>query len=506
MKRFISTVLAGCLILAVTACNNQHDDRIDPTTRTTESKDNRGYSEPTQSIAESVVTTETVPERMITFETIYVNGELQRANQYNDEGEVVYSYRLSGDYGRMTIFERKDNETTVYFVPCERLMSKDLRYRDMKPFADDATAENEPLIESKYVYDGSDRLIYEEQYRYKNPISRRELDALYKTDYTYAEDGSVTETTYVETYATGSGEVVSSITYTNAYDAYGNQTHEEFLASTLTELYVETRELENKYDAKGNLISVDTYKLNSDGSRDEKVGTDVLEYDESGNLVHEVITGLSEGEVGLIQDIVFEYDSNGFLTHKHFDEQLPNYESYASSEDYVYEYDEEGNVIKEEFIKEDPWAGTTSTTTEYIYDYNINIETTVGTTTETAELSAANDITDVEGEYEYTLYAGTTYETTLKMGASFDFFLRDPDGYCGGSTYWRIQEFADYHDWLEDGKYTLQDIEDDSLEDTGTHTIGFSNIYMIPCGDYRCYLEIGYNDKKRTTKAIRLEL
>lgn len=58
--RILATVLALTVMSGLfTACNNQNDDRIDPTTRTTESNDNRGYSEPNQSIAESVVTTET---------------------------------------------------------------------------------------------------------------------------------------------------------------------------------------------------------------------------------------------------------------------------------------------------------------------------------------------------------------------------------------------------------------------------------------------------------------
>jgi len=116
------------------------------------------------------------------------------------------------------------------------------------------------------------------------------------------------------------------------------------------------------------------------------------------------------------------------------------------------------------------------------------------TTTEATEPEPTYNITDVEGEYVYTIYQGTEYETTLKMSSSVEFFLRDPDGYCGGSTYWRIQEFADYHNWLEDGKYTLEDIENDNRDDIGTYTIGYSNIYMIPCGDYRCYLEINYYD------------
>lgn len=130
----------------------------------------------------------------------------------------------------------------------------------------------------------------------------------------------------------------------------------------------------------------------------------------------------------------------------------------------------------------------------YISEPNQTINTTLGTTASetTTEPTVTYNISDVEGDYTYTIYPGTQYETTLKLETPVEFFFRDPDGYCGGSTYWRIQECAYYNGWLEDGIYTLRDIEDDSLEDFGTHTIGFSNIYMIPCGDFRCYLEIGY--------------
>ena len=57
--RILCTVLALAVMSSLfTACNNQNDDRIDPTTRVTESEDNSRPSEPNQSIADSVATTE----------------------------------------------------------------------------------------------------------------------------------------------------------------------------------------------------------------------------------------------------------------------------------------------------------------------------------------------------------------------------------------------------------------------------------------------------------------
>ena len=51
MKKILSTILATSLIISATACSNQKDDRIDPTTRTTESEMlETGMSEPNQTI------------------------------------------------------------------------------------------------------------------------------------------------------------------------------------------------------------------------------------------------------------------------------------------------------------------------------------------------------------------------------------------------------------------------------------------------------------------------
>ena len=51
MKKILSTILATSLIISATACSNQKDDRIDPTTRTTESEMlETGMSDPNQTI------------------------------------------------------------------------------------------------------------------------------------------------------------------------------------------------------------------------------------------------------------------------------------------------------------------------------------------------------------------------------------------------------------------------------------------------------------------------
>ena len=57
-KRIISAILVGCMIASFTACNNQHDDRTDSTTRVSESGENSDIGEPNQSISDTVATTE----------------------------------------------------------------------------------------------------------------------------------------------------------------------------------------------------------------------------------------------------------------------------------------------------------------------------------------------------------------------------------------------------------------------------------------------------------------
>ncbi|MDY6338777.1 MAG: hypothetical protein SPL61_04000 [Saccharofermentans sp.] len=57
-KRILSAVMAGCMLLSLSACNNQNDDRVDPTSRETETQITPDVSDPPQSIADSLATTE----------------------------------------------------------------------------------------------------------------------------------------------------------------------------------------------------------------------------------------------------------------------------------------------------------------------------------------------------------------------------------------------------------------------------------------------------------------
>ena len=50
MKKLLSTILAVSLIISATACNGQHDDRTDFTTRATETAYDPSIKEPDQTI------------------------------------------------------------------------------------------------------------------------------------------------------------------------------------------------------------------------------------------------------------------------------------------------------------------------------------------------------------------------------------------------------------------------------------------------------------------------
>jgi len=58
-KRIVAAFLTGCMLASFTACNNQNDNKVDPTSRETETQITPDFSEPNQSIASSVATTET---------------------------------------------------------------------------------------------------------------------------------------------------------------------------------------------------------------------------------------------------------------------------------------------------------------------------------------------------------------------------------------------------------------------------------------------------------------
>ena len=114
MKKLLSTVLATCLIISATACSDQNDDRIDPTTRVTESEDNSRPSEPNQSIASSVATTESESSETATTAPNNTGAYTYTAygyqftmdvniDDYIFEGTVGYNffdlYYLARDYG-----------------------------------------------------------------------------------------------------------------------------------------------------------------------------------------------------------------------------------------------------------------------------------------------------------------------------------------------------------------------------------------------------------------------
>ena len=80
-KRIIATLLAASILFSLAACQNggQKDDRIEPTTRVTESKDNRGVDEPNQTIESTLGTTAETTETTTEPETTATASETTTA-------------------------------------------------------------------------------------------------------------------------------------------------------------------------------------------------------------------------------------------------------------------------------------------------------------------------------------------------------------------------------------------------------------------------------------------
>lgn len=150
---------------------------------------------------------------------------------------------------------------------------------------------------------------------------------------------------------------------------------------------------------------------------------------------------------------------------------------------------------------------TARETTNQMDDYDFEepnqsiatIETTTEATTEetteetTVETTAAPPVTAVTGEFDWTLYEGTEYQTTIYMDLNPVYFIASP---WGDNTMYSLQtwELADQYGWLEDGQWGLYDLYDDCATDRGTHTLGFSPVYTYQCDGYRVYMYVEYYD------------
>ena len=150
---------------------------------------------------------------------------------------------------------------------------------------------------------------------------------------------------------------------------------------------------------------------------------------------------------------------------------------------------------------------TTRDTAEQIIENDVEepnqsiatIETTTEATTEstteetTVETTAELPKTTVTGEFDYTLYEGTEYQTTLYMDLNAYYFTGQPEG-NDGLVQLQSWELAGQYNWLDDGQYTMWELYDDVSAEFGTHTLGHSLIYTYPCDGYRVYLEISIYD------------
>ncbi len=142
-------------------------------------------------------------------------------------------------------------------------------------------------------------------------------------------------------------------------------------------------------------------------------------------------------------------------------------------------------IIENDVEEPNQSIATIETTTEATAESTTE-ETTVETTAELPK-------TAVTGEFDYTLYEGTEYQTTLYMDLNADYFISTP---YGDQTMYELQtwELGDQYGWLEDGKWNLYDLYDDISSDRGTFTLGYSPVYTYQCDGYRVYMYVEYYD------------
>ena len=264
-------------------------------------------------------------------------------NIYADNGELVRSYRLSPETGR------------VYAVTLVVSDSPDSRSAAISPdMAAAAIAEIDGIALGSVDEDASVDVFMERTHG-ENGSLKTELEygGFKNTLREYDEAGNLISETQTDG---DSGDVEVTTTY--SYDDVGNmlamdRTRWRYNGST------STRHEEHFYDDKGN----ETGFIATDGDgavieRQERT------YDGAGNIVTETLCG-AEGETLLTME--YEYGPNGLLVRKiETDYNAGASGSYPYTQVFEYAYDESGRVTDE--LLSEPDAGGGGSKSHYDYD------------------------------------------------------------------------------------------------------------------------------------------
>lgn len=185
--KILATVLALAVMSAFfTACNNQHDDRVEPTTRVTESKDNGYISEPNQSIVETVVTidsessdtavTTTRPAGPYTYEAygyqftmdVYIDDYIKTNPKTGYEYFDIY--QLAEDYG--WIPQHIDGSTDYDESTSNNVTAYSYRFKDGE------IEEGEYSDPNLAKRDGTVWIIFDNRGSNNNPLELNQLSEL----------------------------------------------------------------------------------------------------------------------------------------------------------------------------------------------------------------------------------------------------------------------------------------------------------------------------------------
>lgn len=180
-NKVVNLLVIASLCASFTACNNQKDDRIEPTTRVTESENNGYISEPNQSIASSVATTESESSETATTAPSNTGAYTYTAYGYQFTMDVNID-----DY----IFE---SSTVGYNFFDLYYLARDYGWTPYRPDGDTSYDDDKSTTVKWYEYDIGDGKIIKLQCGWdgstSNPTGRPQLNFLSYL-FRFASDGS----------------------------------------------------------------------------------------------------------------------------------------------------------------------------------------------------------------------------------------------------------------------------------------------------------------------------
>ena len=208
-------------------------------------------------------------------------------------------------------------EGTAMNEKIEKPVDKDKTQTSVKGTA------QEPLVpaDAKNEYDSDGRIV-------KSEVAGQGYDT-----YAYDDAGNISEQKCYDE----SGELINTIT--NEYDENGNVIKSQDVNSDGSESSV----LTYKYDSNGYLIEI--YSDYGDGEYEK----DLYKRDAAGReLEYKFVSGTKDGETE-VQKLEYEYDEYGNLTH----EVMYSMGNKLGENKYVYTYDGSGKVLKKETYTND---------------------------------------------------------------------------------------------------------------------------------------------------------